>query len=323
MKEFVKNNLKTIIYACVGVITVIMFTVLLVWASAGNASAEINIVEAVVRTEEDVRNEYLVGEQLDGTGISLKAGKKTITEVVLTGDTSSAGLKRVEVSGKDGNTNYRGYFNITVFAVRHCEMQNSPTDFYYDDNGVLKCDGLEIWAELNAKPTQFETVEGYETTILLPDTCYELNMEADEENEGAYNMKVEFGNITASYYCVSINDRIIMLNSPRRVLNLVNTDGTEETLQLYVTQIEASAYDGDSGAYGYYVFTDAEGNKTFLQFKYYLDGSWVSHFGSESFDEGMVDAYDSADEGYNAVYNGVNFHADKLSWHKAVLDWDY
>ena len=175
----------------------------------------------------------------------------------------------------------------------------------------MQCRNLEIWVELSAEPTEFVTVGGYKTTIALPSYMYESTVLQDEENASEYSLTINCPASTLSYYYVELDSRIIMLDSKDRILQLTNQNGTEETLKLYVTQ-------AGNEARGYYLFTDTDGNKTVLQFSYYLEG-WASHFTSSSFGEGVTEAQVGDD--YEATYNGITFRADANSWHKAILGW--
>ena len=310
MKIINKIGLKNFIYICLLFASLIFISAMCIWAALDKSSADVEIVDAEVLVEDNIRREYLAGEEISQEGISLQIGKNSISDVTLTCDTSTAGLKKVEVSYQDGNIYYRGYFSITVFTVRHYDLRNQP-ELYRDDNGNLQCGGVEIWVELNAEPTEFVTVGGYKTTIALPSSMYETTVLQDEENASEYSLTINCTAATLSYYYVDIGSRIIMLDSQNRILELTNQNGTQETLKLYVTQ-------AGSEARGYYVFTAANGEKTVLQFSYYLDG-WTSHFTSSSFNEGLTESQTGDD--YEAVYGGVTFRADANSWHRAILNW--
>lgn len=111
--------------------------------------------------------------------------------------------------------------------------------------------------------------------------------------------------------------------NPDRVLTLTNTTDGNQILTLFVKEFDSNFYDGNGDSSGYYLYNDGNGNISTYNFKYSLSG-WASIFNSASVNEGknFSDSYDGNDEGYNAIVDGIKFHASKLDWHKAVLNWD-
>ncbi len=322
--NFIKKiGVTHFVYICLFAATLIFAVAMLVWGASDPVSAETKVEEAEVLLADGVRREYLVGEKIAAEGIALKVGKKEVTDVKITGDTSSAGMKKVNVTYEKENVSYQGYFAVTVFSVRHYDLHSEPEEFYLDEEENWQVRGLEIWAELNAAPTEFVTVGTFDSVIALPSELYDVSVSQNEENKNSYSVAISFGSTRLDYYCVNDGGKMMTMNSPDRVLSFTNTNGTSETLTLYVKQIEAQGGDGENGAYGYYVFTDASGAQTVLQFKYYLDGNTASHFVSASFGEGLSDSYNASNEGYNAEYQGISFFAEKLAWHKAILNWDF
>jgi hypothetical protein len=318
---FKKINVKFISYASILIVTIALLISLLTWASKGDIKNDINIIETKVHLNQNVRQEYLVGETIDTNGISLEVEGEQITDFNVSCDTSCAGIKKVEISYlKEGN-NYVGYYPITILGIRHYDIRSYPTGFSTDSNGKTIPQGLEIWVELSGAPKEFETVNGYETAIKLPMNLVETTLTPNENNSSEYSLELAIGSTKLNYYCVQLEDQLLMLNSQDRVLSFTNKDGGKEKMTLYVTQIESNNGDGEVGAEGYYLFEDAQGKKELLSFKYYLNG-WDSKFVSSSFNQGLNDYYDSSDEGYNVSYKGIAFHSDKLSWHKAILNWD-
>lgn len=328
MKEAVKKfvdkyvNLRNVVYAAVALVTIVLFAALLPWAAGRKSGGAIVVVESELRIAEGVRREYLAGETPSSTGLTLVADGKETTEVEIEGDLSSAGVKRLYVSHKDGNTLYRGSFDVTVYAVRHYSVESMR--LYIDENGKLNCADEVIRLDLNASPKEF-TVENSDmpNVITLDRSLYSISSERDADNADLYTVTFDVGSLSFGYTCVDAGSRILVLDSPRRILKLTNTAGTEETLMLYVTTVERDGGDGEKGAEGVYIYTDADGDREFYEFRYYLSG-WDSRFVSQNYNQGFYDRYigeESADkEGMEAGCNGVTFRAGKIAWHVAVLD---
>lgn len=301
--------------------TIVITASLLIWAGENDKNSELNIINTNVVLEDNARKEYLVGETIDKTGVSLNVENNLITDFTINCDTSSAGVKKVEVSYlKDGN-NYIGYYPITVLTIRHYDIRSYPTSFTTNEDGTTTPVGLVIWAELNAAPKEFPTVNNYETAIEIPSSLIETKVSLNEENDSEYAVELTIGSTKLNYYCVELLNSTIILDSSDRILTFANKSNTEDKLTLYVTQIESNGNDKENGAVGFYLFEDAAGNKELLDFRFYLDG-YSSHFNSLSCNQGLKDEYDSSDEGYNVTYKGINFHAEKLPWHKAILNWN-
>lgn len=310
--------------ACIAVLLVsaVLGISLGVWAQTDTSDAEIEMREAQVLFGESARTEYLVGETVSGEGVSLKAGKVEITDVEINCDTSSAGIKRVEVGARDGNIYWRGYYAVTVFSVRHYDLKSVPDSFTVDDDGNVTASGIEIWVDLNAKPTEIPTVGDFETVVALPEALYTVTVERDETTDGAYDLAIAFGETKLNYFCIDIDGKMTTLDSRDRILELNNTSGGDEKLTLFVTKIEDNGNDGENGAEGFYVFTDANGNTATYKFAFYLSG-YTSFFVSSKHNEGLSDRYaDDGSEGFFAVVGGITFKAEKLPWHKAILNWD-
>ncbi len=317
------NKLGVAHASCIAMIAVsaILGISLVAWAQTDISDADVEIREATVLFGESSRTEYLAGETIDPAGIKLTGNDKVFENVQITCDLSSAGLKRAEISVQDGNVYWRGYYAVTVYAIRHYEVKNIPTSFETDENGNLAADGIVIWADLNAAPSEIPTVAGLDNVVELPSAMYDVTVKASDEFAGAYNLGIAFGDNKIDYFCVAVNGQMLTLDSRDRILPLKNTSGGTETLTLYVTQIETSGSDGTNGATGVYVYTDADGNVTTYDFDFYLDG-WASNFHSGDNEQGLTDKYDGATEGYIAAIGDVTFRADKLPWHKAILNWD-
>lgn len=128
--------------------------------------------------------------------------------------------------------------------------------------------------------------------------------------------------LITSDIAADINSSTMWFN-PDRVLTLTNTTDGNQILTLFVTEFDSDFRDAYGDASGYYLYNDGNGNISTYNFKYSLSG-WNSIFNSASVNEGQnfSDSYDENDQGYNATVNGITFHASKLAWHKAVLNWD-
>lgn len=314
MINFKNLNKRLIIYIIFFVVSAGFIAGLLGWAFSSSSEALAEAAPAEVLLDYGVRREYLAGEEVESDGVKLQADGVVYSDCTVTCDTSSAGIKRVDVTYSDENVNLKGSYSVEVYKVRHYDLRVFPDRFHrdgsYEGNFVL-------WADLSGSPKEFAVPDRYSTVVVVPKDIYEVTVEPDENDPNGYGVTLSYGSTELSYYFVDLETQVIQLNSYDRVLDFTNTNGGSETLKLYVTQIENNGYDGENGAEGYYVFTSASGESKVLRFKFYLTG-YESHFCSETFGEGMKDVYNS-NEGFDAIYGGVTFHADKASWHKAVL----
>lgn len=208
--------IKMIIYAAIGAIALVLFSIGLSWAIGGGASTEITeiISEGVtVHTTSDTITEYIAGEELNTDGVSLeladKDGKTVVpdmSECKFEADLSSAGVKPVVVSWQDGTVLYRGSYTVTVFGLRHLSVESSP-DFkrYYAAGDTIETmnaekGDLEVWAQLTGEPQSgrfsFPNAD-WKDTVRLEADMFELSA-PDLGTPGLHDAVVSAGGLTGS-----------------------------------------------------------------------------------------------------------------------------
>ncbi|MCH5162811.1 MAG: hypothetical protein J1G38_04910 [Clostridiales bacterium] len=324
-KEF---SLKYFIYAMIVLVSVILISFFITWASIDEGEQKLNRTECEVIASEGARREYLVGEEFSLDGLALKIGSKNYSDCDVTVDMSSAGVKRATVSRTNGSQYYYGYFDVTVYAIRHFEIVglDNPDNLYLGAAGELVCQNEVIKLDLNAHPQEFN-VENPDmpNVITLSQGMYTKTTAQDENYPERYTLSFSVGTLNVSYTCVNIGSRVLMLNSERRILEFANRADGDEKLTLYVTKTTGLGGDGSDLAEGVYVFTDASGMTYYFNFKYYAIG-WDSYFDSASLNAGknFSDRYigwdDAYREGIEVSCNGCTFAVGPDPWHVAVLN---
>ncbi len=179
MKTATLKRYIYIIYAFLAVLGVSLFGVGISWAIKGKLSEEIVYKSAVVTVSEETRREYIMGEPLNtaGVSISVQVDEETaltpeLEDCTIEADTATAGTKPVIVSWQEENVIYRGYYEITVYAVRHIDIRPMTLDskLVYEQNETeFDESSIEIWADLAAAPLtdEFEKPSEWQTVVRL------------------------------------------------------------------------------------------------------------------------------------------------------------
>ncbi|MCH5157137.1 MAG: hypothetical protein J1G02_04600 [Clostridiales bacterium] len=309
-----------VFYLTIALITAVLVISFTVWAAKGAAIEQVNVIEGEVLLE-DVRNEYLVGQDIDSTGVSLKVGDKTYSseELEFAVDNQSAGSKAVEVYRRDGNDYYRGYYLVTYFAIRHLDMHKAPTSVKFDSDGNVSVEGMELWAELSGKPTSFVQPDdpNLDSVIILDKDNYTLEVDAQDEN-GGYLAKIICGKLSVNIYFIDVNGEMVILESANRVATFTNENGTNETLALYITSRGGSSEGKINVAVGFFIYRDANGVAHKLQFDYFMSSvDWSSNFHSD--DIATLYRRGEADDLVVQIGNLI-FSTSRSSWCLAILD---
>lgn len=320
-KEFFQKQWRNVIYAAVGLVSLILAIYLIVWASAGGG--ETVFITATAYTTKETRMEYIVGETVDVSTVTmiLPGGEELSSEdYTVTADFSSAGTKAVKLSYKDGNTVYEAAYGVEVFSVRHLDIRDKTIE--KDRQGNWDFSDLVIWAELSGpshefeKPTQFSGID--DTAIILDERLFSITI-TDSEYEDFYNASIVCGNLTAGFSFTPNPDALVQ--DVNRILSFVNESGTGEKLTLYV-QTSSSNFTPPNGTTtidvtGTYVFESATGVKTQYRFNYTING-WGSEFKSANNGEGLVDSMEDSSGDMLVTVNGVTFRTG--AWRKPILN---
>ncbi len=321
--HFGRNKWKYLIYGCTTIATVVTFSVLLSWASRGNAVAEIVVKKASALVTEDARVEYVVGETPDPIGFALVIDGKIREDCKLDVDTSTAGVKAARVYYEDGNTTYEGYYPVTVFGVKHIDVRSLPSAINVGEDGRVELEGFVMWAELSGTPKQLTMQDEHPewtTTVVASPSNYSVWL-SESSVKGVSNVTVRCGNVSTAFAYTAVEDELIVLDSPSRAIEFTNIDEDgKESLTLLVTKPETDGSDGESGASnarGKYVYTDAEGVTRVYDFAYYIDG-YVSHFVSNATFANGIDEKQVGDD-LQVTIDGHGFSAPHSAWTGAIL----
>ncbi|MCH5350967.1 MAG: hypothetical protein J1F39_03250 [Clostridiales bacterium] len=313
-----KNKWKIIGYGGATIATVVTFSCLLGWASSGDGEEIIEVLTVSALAKENARVEYVVGETAKPDGFALVIDGKVQSDCMIDVDTSTAGVKSARVYFEDGNTTYEGYYPVTVFGVRHLDVRVQPTGIEEKEDGSVGLKDIVVWAELSGEPKQLPLQSehpDWKSTIVLSPENYTVWVTEDANGK---TVTLRSGGCSASFVFVTIGGENYVLNSTARILSF-NNGGSfgNEKLTLYVFETESNNSDGDVGASGKYVFTDAFGLEHVYDFAYYITG-WESHFVSnEKFNNGVYERQVGDD--LQVTINGVVFTASHSAWTGAIL----
>lgn len=320
-----KIKIPYVIYSTVALVTVILILTLTLWASGGTAAEQLNYIDAevILSEETSVRREYIVGQSIDGTGVSLQVGDEIYTadQLEFSVDNESAGTKMVEVYRTDGNNYYRGYYDVTYFYVRHLDLRSAPTSIQYDEDGNLVLEGMELWAELSGQPTAFLQPDDpdMDTVIILDEETYSIQLQNVDEN-GGYSVQISCGGLSVSFYFIEANGEMIILDSTDRIMYFTNESGTEASLTLYITSWGETDGDKLNIAEGFFIYEDEEGVQ-YLEFDYYLENNtWDSYFNSNTSGVNIYRSSIYTDDGLIVEYNGIIFNGTSADWRRAILN---
>ena len=322
-KTFFQKQWKKLVYGAFLVCTLALSIGLAVWANAGGKENTV-YVSATAETSPTTRLEYLVGETVDLTGVTmtLPDGKQlSKDEYTATADFSAAGLKAVQLSYTEGNTVYETAYAVEVFAVRHLDVRDKTIDRNRD--GSWDVSDLVIWAELSGASHEFEKPEQFsdidDTAIVLDERLFQVEV-TETQFEGFYQATITCGRLSASFSFTPDTDALVQ--DFNRILAFTNTSGGGEKLTLYV-QSNSNGFVPPNGSQnievrGTYVYDPANGEKpSKYEFIYTLNG-WSSSFNSASVGQGLTDEQSGDD--MQVTVNGVTFSAVGSAWRKAVLN---
>ena len=312
-----------IAYSVIGVSLLASFVPLAVWAGSDASSLEEVVTKkAELKLTDSVRNEYIVEEEFDPSGISFVYDGKEISVdgLKVNYNFASAGSTAVEFIKEEGNTQYRAILPVEVFRVRHFDLRNHSV--VINEDGSVDTSNLIVWAELDRpaysfpKPAEFPGDR--QTVAILNEKQYKVDV-SKTATPGIVDVRISCGATSTSFKHYEDSDY-----DPERMIFFTNQSSNADKLVLFVesnsnnfvfpqweTRVEAS---------GKYEYQDSEGNKSRHEFRYLKEAySWDSQFISHSVDASVNDYYDSATEGYKVEINGTTFFVGPEEWHKAIL----
>ncbi|MBE7087044.1 MAG: hypothetical protein E7369_01940 [Clostridiales bacterium] len=248
----------------------------------------------------------------------------------LTESVSAKGKLTVKINGKDFTTDYAEWtskFNEFEDAIYFGgnELSNGSLYLIVTGQETIRVDGetgatgYYVYTDVSGVQTSYN----FKYNLSVPaefdgvaGTC--SNFVTDGLTESLvenYDLSVSVNGETFKVENSVWEKAVINLDSDNKFM-LENSDPNDgATLALYVYP-EKNQWDGETGAYGYYVYTNGDTVKV-LNFAYYLDGNWQSHFVSSSFNEGLVDS-ESGD--MSVTYDGKTFTAKYETWTAYIIE---
>lgn len=300
-----------ITYISLGVVTLIAGASSIVWASQETNILEEQELSATLNLTDEVRNEYLEGQDFDTKGITfIYDGKEAnIEDVLIEYDFNLSGTRVVKFSKTEGKKTYVARLPVTVYHISHLDVRNNNISKEGEKWDFSK---LVIYAEVNGKPNSFKVPNSlYPSVIELKYGDYKLETKKTELN-GKY-----IADITAGRFKYTIPYYDDSEFSSQRVLSLYNTAQSGEKLTLYIDS-NSSDYtypdeNSDIEMNGTYVLIDNNGDRFCHSFYYHLKPGWSNEF------NGSVTTSILGDGGLSAVINGITFTAPQKEWHDVVL----
>ena len=317
---------KKIFYSGFFILTLVTFTSLLTFANINTDTANEEIIETNVRLLNNVKEEYLVNDEIDLTNVELKIKDNYISalDCKVSYDFSSSGDKVITLSYDYENKIYQGYYKVKVFSIRHLDIRNN--EISQNSDGTWDYSKLVVWAELNAPCIEFNKPKEYpelkDTVIILNNDQYSFSVE--ETNRSGYYVGHVKRNLLDQSFSFITNKDDPKVDSIDRILDFTNASNTNDKLTLFVTKSSNNFTrpngNGKIEVSGIYVLEN-NNTKTNYQFAYTLDG-WASSFESSKFNEGLVDkqGYQTNNDYYQVSVNGLTFYATDTAWHKAILN---
>ena len=312
-----------ITYISLGAVTLGAFVPLTVWAASGNSINDVEIIDAKLVLQDNVRLEYLEKEELDLTGITMVYGNNKVAqqeELTINYDFSKAGTRVVEFVKEAGNKHYRALLPVTVYHIRHLDIRDATV--MKNEDGTWDNSRLTVWAELNEPAKSFDRPEGfeeYQTVVSLRPEQYTFSVSPTSKP----------GRMAASIYAGYAEGKFVFYDPEtfdnERKLTLINQTANGDKLTLFVEDNSADYafdYETDITVTGVYVYETEQGVKYNYSFFYNKPAnSWDSHFRSNEVDWRVSDAYgcDASPEGYHVVINGTTFYALPNQWHGPIL----
>lgn len=317
---------KNLYYIIFAVATAIIFVSMIIWSSLGVSAGEVKIYEVPLVLAEDVQTEYLVGQSFNPEGISLNIGKESKPELIdasectIDADFSSGGNKRVAINwSPNETTSYIGYLNVYVYFVRGLEVAVMPSSITVAEDGTFTCDeDFEVHAYLTSMPKnteKFAPADEDGSSILLTPDMYTAKAVESKQTPGCYTGSIYCGNLTYSFNFYNDAERTFLISSERSVVMFENSDeSSAESLTLIVTDAPDSyQHTGVGKTVGSYIYTDADGDKSVLDFAYEMTET-EEIFSSE----GLGESHE--DDIYTVEYEGNTFNASANIFQSAVVN---
>lgn len=311
-----------ITYASIGVVTLGLFAPLTIWAASDQKNyTEVEIVNAELVLDENVRLEYIEQEKFDTTGITFNYEKKTASmdELKINYNFNISGTRVVEFIKEVGNKNYRALLPVHVYHVRHLDVRD--VSLYKNDDGSWDNSKLTVWADLNEPSKSFIRPEGIseeQTLVQLTSNQYTFSTNPTAV-KGVYSANVTVGNATANfnYYDSYTFDS-------ERVLIFTNQSNTNEKLTLFAenssNDFTSIKYGEELNVTGKYLYEDSDGYKHLYNFAYTKPiNGWESVFKSHTVSGEVNDYFDNETSGVKCVINGTTFYASPEEWHNPIL----
>ncbi len=317
---------KNIIYSVFIALTVLLGFIMFTWTLTEKHNGEVILYDTEVVMDDTAITEYIIGETVNTDGIKMYLDGKEV-EFTAEADFSSAGIKEVKLTYEDENGKHVGNYPVNVYTVKHFDLRSFPASLYKTNKGYIM-NGLTLWAALsdNIYSERFmltpENPKWY-NTVQLSNDVYKLDQKEDEKT-GIVKTTVNFG----SYSSVSFNSLVVgggfdasRVNGAIKVMPLYNNDEENAdrlTLFIKTATTNVSTSGRKMEATGVYVYENHSGGNVsyeYIDFSYWMDDFYGSHFTSSGITETLAD--DTIN--YFAEYNGRTFTAKGAEWRAAFI----
>ncbi|MBE7086976.1 MAG: hypothetical protein E7369_01590, partial [Clostridiales bacterium] len=331
IKTLWKDKRSLCMYVLFGIVSLITFTSMFIWVLVGGDTSGIIISDAILVKGEGVRQEYLMDETFDATGISLNIGSSDAPNIIdvsncqMSYDFTSAGKKRVSVTYQEtASQHYVAYLDVTVLFVRRLTVITPPTSITVNPDGTFTTDeDFTIHAELSSLPTDTETfvpVQGKQNTVVLKPNTYKAIASENIALDGYYSAQIICGSVRHSFNFYNKANKTFLVDSEKSVVPFANDDqNSNSTLTLVVTNApDTYQYDCVGESNGYYVYTDSQGESKVTPFNYQLKET-AEVFKSPTSTNLLLSEYKSGDD-YKVTFSGETFTANPNLWQSAVVN---
>lgn len=336
--EFVKKHLQYFIYGLIGILTIVLVSVLLSWAIAGDKEAIVEVRSATLVSDGELPTEFLVNQKFAAEGASLDIGGELIPLDkcnINEGFSSSAGEKRVEITYQYTDfISYKAEHVVDVLFVRSVAIESYPRVVTVDESGAHTDGEFKMYATLAMRPATdaFGAVEETETgyKILLDESMYQTECAEDTTLKNFYTLSFFCGNIKTQFSFYNAAGKSFIVGSTKDVVSFTEktaaqvqsddeeSDGEEQqqksALTLIVTDRADSYQDDCTGTtLGTYVYSKPDGTETEYGFDFELTDT-EELLRSADIEEGYEDG------NYTVDVDGKRFTAAADVWQSAVVN---
>lgn len=330
MNNFIKKNFLNLSYAVAGLLTAILAIILLTWTMKGKTLDSISYRQANLVIDDQIRTEYLVGQEFENEGYSLDIGDGKIipaSDCQANYDFTSAGEKSVEISYTSENIVYQSTMNVTTLYVRSIEIVKYPSLVTISSDNIALDDTFEMYAILSTAPKteSFGEVkkidDGYRIQLNANQNsnAYSLSYQQEKSKENLYHLTIYCGNLSSSFSFYNAAGKSFIINSSSDVVEYTSVNEEDSTSFTLVVSNRSEQYQIDctGKTTGFYIYKNANGQETVYDFAYEMKDSEEVFTSSTD----VKETYNkNNDENYHVEIDGNEYVAASSAWQRAVVN---